>query len=390
MHKPRIQSHNPPKLQHVELKGHPITVLRWDLNHSTISGNKAEKLAWHLQAIATLNSKTPVILLSMGGPWSNHLHALGAACHRGTHQASVLIRGETPNQPSPTLKDVAAWGIDCHFLSRSAYRSLRTLSNDYFQSSTTCNPSQNSSPNDFTNINDDPFKIIDTLPGFQSITHSMPDTESAYLRKTLAFTMLKSYHFSEQLRVHIADLPLAKNRLHWWIPEGGNNAFGIWSIAAWAKNTLEYLDGQNTTGDTWILPVGSSCTLKGIIAGFHFANSSKKPKVIGVPVFKNSHYLDTEITKFTTRWACNNISWTLWHDAIQGKFGKLSPELIQARATLEESLNTPLDPVYTLKVAHALAGKLNEPHSIDMTSRQCSQLGHVCFLHTGGLQGNRH
>ncbi|HEY7776155.1 MAG TPA: pyridoxal-phosphate dependent enzyme, partial [Kineobactrum sp.] len=82
-------------------------------------GNKAFKLQPHFDRVTSLGARR---ILSFGGAWSNHLHAL-AACSRQRGIASVgVIRGEQPAQLSATLADAQHWGMALHFVSRGEYR----------------------------------------------------------------------------------------------------------------------------------------------------------------------------------------------------------------------------------------------------------------------------
>ncbi len=94
-----------------------VDILRLDLIHPQISGNKWFKLKYNLhQAIE--NKATSI--LSFGGPYSNHLHALAYAGHLLNLTTIGIIRGEEVE--NPTLLDCKKWGMQLHFISRSEYR----------------------------------------------------------------------------------------------------------------------------------------------------------------------------------------------------------------------------------------------------------------------------
>lgn len=111
-------------LQKIESKlfeGHQIWVKRDDLLHPQISGNKYRKLQY------ALPTYQPSLVVSMGGPWSNHLHALAYACYERGWPSYGFIRGlrsESLSLP-PTLLECRAWGMQLHFVSRITYRQLR-------------------------------------------------------------------------------------------------------------------------------------------------------------------------------------------------------------------------------------------------------------------------
>lgn len=96
-----------------------VSVLRLDMIGGDAPGNKAFKLKYNLAAARAQGLER---VLSFGGPWSNHLHALAAqAAHEGV-EAIGIVRGECPAKPSAMLLDAADWGMHLEFVSRADYR----------------------------------------------------------------------------------------------------------------------------------------------------------------------------------------------------------------------------------------------------------------------------
>ena len=95
---------------------------RDDLLHPVISGNKWRKLKYSLDQALSLGADT---LISMGGAYSNHLHALAYTGKLLGFKTQGFIRGEQPATLTPTLLDLQNWGMELTFISRSAYRDLR-------------------------------------------------------------------------------------------------------------------------------------------------------------------------------------------------------------------------------------------------------------------------
>ncbi len=95
---------------------------RDDLLHPVISGNKWRKLKYILDHALSLDADT---IISMGGAYSNHLHALAYAGKVLGLKTIGLVRGEEPETLTPTLLDVKNWGMTLKFVSRSDYRMLR-------------------------------------------------------------------------------------------------------------------------------------------------------------------------------------------------------------------------------------------------------------------------
>lgn len=100
--------------------GRDVWVKRDDLLHAEVSGNKFRKLKYPLLALQGQRRT----LVTMGGPWSNHLHALAHAGAMGGWPTKGLVRG-APGLESATLDDCRRLGMHIQFVSREDYRALR-------------------------------------------------------------------------------------------------------------------------------------------------------------------------------------------------------------------------------------------------------------------------
>lgn len=107
----------PLRLGWLNSTGIEVAVLRLDLLDPLLSGNKWFKLLPHFQAAELAGSKG---LISLGGPHSNHLHALAAAGQRFSFETVGLLRGEA--QDTPTVRDLQAFGMHVHWLGYGGYR----------------------------------------------------------------------------------------------------------------------------------------------------------------------------------------------------------------------------------------------------------------------------
>jgi 1-aminocyclopropane-1-carboxylate deaminase len=107
------------------LENHQIKlwIKRDDLLHPIISGNKWRKLKYNLDHALSLGADT---LISMGGTYSNHLHALAYTGKMLGLKTIGIIRGERPEPLSPTLLDMESWGMELRYISRSEYRQYRS------------------------------------------------------------------------------------------------------------------------------------------------------------------------------------------------------------------------------------------------------------------------
>lgn len=84
-----------------------------------ISGNKWRKLKYNIKEAKNKNQDT---LLSFGGAFSNHIHALAAAGKAFNFKTIGIIRGEEQKALNHTLHFAQEQGMKLHFVSRSDYR----------------------------------------------------------------------------------------------------------------------------------------------------------------------------------------------------------------------------------------------------------------------------
>ena len=148
------QQGSPCELLAASVFGMPVWIKRDDLLHPFIAGNKFRKLKFPLMAVAEqyaarlmapdivslqpgfcasspasisvpLSSSVPLPrLVTMGGLWSNHLHATAYAAALCGYASVGLVRGH-PGMHSATLDDCRTQGMQVRFVDRVAYRRLR-------------------------------------------------------------------------------------------------------------------------------------------------------------------------------------------------------------------------------------------------------------------------
>jgi len=99
-------------------KGTTADILRADLVHPVISGNKWFKLRFYLEEAVQLGKTT---ILTFGGAYSNHIIAVAAACYQAGLRSVGIIRGEEPRQLSHTLQQAMEYGMQLHFSRRTDY-----------------------------------------------------------------------------------------------------------------------------------------------------------------------------------------------------------------------------------------------------------------------------
>ncbi len=106
----------------ITLSDRPVDVLRLELAFPDVQGNKHFKLKYNLEKAQAEGYKS---VLTFGGVFSNHVHAVAVACSKRDMKAIFILRGEDdPN--NPTLQFVRSLGMETLFISREMYR-LRNM-----------------------------------------------------------------------------------------------------------------------------------------------------------------------------------------------------------------------------------------------------------------------
>lgn len=95
-----------------------ILVKRDDLIHPVISGNKWRKL----RPLLSSPDKPFTGVVSFGGGFSNHLHALGYLCASRHIPFVAIVRGNYTDNPTPMLRDLHSWGATIRYVTKQEYR----------------------------------------------------------------------------------------------------------------------------------------------------------------------------------------------------------------------------------------------------------------------------
>ncbi len=102
-----------------------VSIKRDDLIDPIVSGNKFRKLKYIL---SQYDGKKYAGIVSFGGAWSNHLHALAHLTQHYKIPMTALVRGEKPKVLSDSLLDIDKTGAKIEFVNRIDYRDIRALS----------------------------------------------------------------------------------------------------------------------------------------------------------------------------------------------------------------------------------------------------------------------
>ena len=96
-------------------------VLRLDLIHPVVSGNKFFKLKYFVEKAIQAGSKG---ILSFGGAYSNHILATAFTAKKAGFASIGIIRGEEPSNWSPTLLNARDYRMQFIFTERSKYSEI--------------------------------------------------------------------------------------------------------------------------------------------------------------------------------------------------------------------------------------------------------------------------
>jgi 1-aminocyclopropane-1-carboxylate deaminase len=96
-----------------------VALLRLDTGGGLAPGNKQFKLRANLAAARRQGINR---LVSFGGAWSNHLHALAAVGAEQGFATVGIVRGADQGAESATLADARRWGMQIVRVSREEYR----------------------------------------------------------------------------------------------------------------------------------------------------------------------------------------------------------------------------------------------------------------------------
>lgn len=103
-------------------------ILRLDLIHPVISGNKWFKLKYYLEDAIQQNA---TCLVSFGGAYSNHIVALAFVAQMNGFASKGFIRGDENMPLSSTLLEAKSYGMELIFIDRNQYRNKDFIMQEY-------------------------------------------------------------------------------------------------------------------------------------------------------------------------------------------------------------------------------------------------------------------
>jgi len=99
-----------------------LNILRLDEIHPLIQGNKYYKLLYNIQFAI----KNNLSIVTFGGAFSNHIHAVSLACKKHNIKCYGIIRGNNFKFKSTTLLDAENNGMQLIYTERALFKELRT------------------------------------------------------------------------------------------------------------------------------------------------------------------------------------------------------------------------------------------------------------------------
>jgi 1-aminocyclopropane-1-carboxylate deaminase len=301
-----------------------LHLFRLDLLHPDITGNKWYKLKYNLDAATKAGHDT---LLSFGGAWSNHIHALAWAGKTHGFNTIGIIRGEPAHGLTPTLKDATSWGMQLKFVSRSDYR----------------------------NKHEDSFQA-DLISEFGDV-YILPEGGSNDLAvRGCAEIVTELNAFLK------GTLPAAQRN----VPFSGDVPF------------------KNFGFDVLVTPVGTGGTLAGLVKGIGESSlaDSPMPAALGISVLKGAEFQSDVVQDLLDQaGVTQSATWRIDHRFHAGGYAKRNSALLGFIDEFLDHTGIQLEPVYSGKMMWGLFQMIE--------AGEFAPGCRIVALHTGGLQGFR-
>ncbi|MCC5614580.1 1-aminocyclopropane-1-carboxylate deaminase/D-cysteine desulfhydrase [Nostoc sp. CHAB 5836] len=347
----------PPPLQQInsEIARHAdveLYVLRLDLMHALVNGNKWFKLKYNLLEAKEKNCTT---LLTFGGAYSNHIYATAAAGNVLGFRTIGVIRGEERLPLNPTLSFAVQQGMQLVYLNRESYRQRSTPAlQEYLQQR---------------------FGEVFIIP-----------EGGSNLNGVRGCTEIIDAYFSQDLENLSPNLSPSRGEALISHPSPARIGAKL-AFPGQVKNQIVG-EAMPTAGYAYAfnhicVACGTATTLAGIALSLH-----QGQRAIAFPVLKNGAFLAQEMESHLTNYLASGLpapysspaSWELVCDYHFGGYAKINDELLLFSQQFREEHGVPLDYVYTAKMFYGV---------IDLLKQGFFPKGDSLLLvHTGGLQGS--
>jgi 1-aminocyclopropane-1-carboxylate deaminase len=112
-----------------------VDLLRLDLLHPIVSGNKFYKLRYYIEFALSKGVST---VASFGGPYSNHIVALAYTAKEAGLKSIGYIRTNADEPMTPSLKEAKAYGMELVYLGRTDFQTKKAAILESSTSNTDC------------------------------------------------------------------------------------------------------------------------------------------------------------------------------------------------------------------------------------------------------------
>jgi 1-aminocyclopropane-1-carboxylate deaminase len=129
--------HIKPPIQSITSFGHDqkVDLLRLDVLHPIVSGNKFYKLRYYIELAL---EKAVSTVASFGGPYSNHIVALAYAAKEAGLKSIGYIRTNEDEPLTPSLKEAKAYGMELVYLGRTDFQTRKATILQSNETNTDC------------------------------------------------------------------------------------------------------------------------------------------------------------------------------------------------------------------------------------------------------------
>jgi 1-aminocyclopropane-1-carboxylate deaminase len=227
-----------------------LDVLRLDLIHPVISGNKWFKLKRYLDEAIEKGCKT---IITYGGAYSNHIVATASITQATGLKSIGIIRGERALRISPTLQEASDYGMQLFFVSRDEYRK-KNIPEEIFSLN---------NRNEIYMVNEGGYGI----PGAKGAADILKETDirsyTHILAATGTGTMLAGLVMAKHSQQSVTGISVMKNNfglvneINQLLPEQLKNQFQLihdFHFGGYAKFNKELIDFMNNWFDRTGIP----------------------------------------------------------------------------------------------------------------------------------------
>jgi len=245
-----------------------LFIKRDELIHPVIQGNKWRKLKYNILE-AQKNKKDT--LLSFGGAYSNHLHALAAAGKQLGLKTIGIIRGEALQPLNPCLQDMLDWDMQLKFIKRIEYKQknkadfIQNLRNEFGNFHLIPEGGNNSEGKkgcaELLEELKDHYDVICCEVGSGTMLSSLIQGNTNPQTEFLGFAVMKNSQFDQEIKDNLDSLATNSNLTLWKI----NHDYHFGGFAKTTPELNDFIKNFKQQYNIQLEPVYSGKMLWGIL-----------------------------------------------------------------------------------------------------------------------------